>query len=130
MNGLILQQVLCGYSLISATTPCLKGFLGRFRTEHIAKFAEGSSGTRTYGHGSRSKTNQESYVLESLDRKTSKRRPTESDVPQLACQPADVIHSATAYAEDLVDNGEGSVKSFGSQRMMIHRKIEYNVTSD
>ena len=129
MNTLIWQQVLCGYSLISATTPCLKGFLGRFRTEDLARVTEGSSGTKTYGQNSRTMTNPETYVLESLDRKGSRRRPPTDEPGVLACHPADMLHSATAYADGSGDNGDGSVKSFGSQRMMIHRKVEYGVTS-
>jgi len=40
-----------------------------------------------------------------------------------------VLQSATAYAEASGDNGDGSVKSFGSEQMIIHRKVEYGVTS-
>lgn len=126
MSTLVWQQVLCGYSLVSATTPCLKGFLGRFRTEDLARVTEGSSGARTYAQDSRKRSNPEAYALESLDRKSGRRRPPDDEPTLLACRPADVLHSATAYAED---NGDGSVKSFGSERMMIYRKVEYGVTS-
>ena len=129
VDTLVWQQVLCGYSLVSATTPCLKGFLGRFRTEDFARVTEGSSGTRSYGHSSRTRTDPETYVLESLDGKISRNRPPNDEPTVLACGPADVQHSATAYAEGSGDNGDGSVKSFGSERMMIHRKVEYDVTS-
>lgn len=113
---------------MSATTPCLKGFLGRFRTEHLARVTDGSSGTRTYTQNSRNKSNQNTYVLQSLDRKNDGKKPPNDEPTTLACRPPDVAHSATAYA-DFVDNGDGSVKSFGSERMMIHRKVEYDVTS-
>lgn len=45
--NLVRQQVLCGYSLITATTPCLKGLLKRFRTE-MAAINEIASYSRTY----------------------------------------------------------------------------------
>ena len=129
MGTLVWQQVLCGYSLVSATTPCLKGFLGKFRTEDLARVPEGSSGTRTYDRNSSTRTNPESYVLESLNRKSSRIRPPNDEPTVLARRPADALHSATAYAEAFGDNGDGSVKSFGSERMMIHRKVEFDVTS-
>ena len=135
VGTLVWQQVLCGYSLVSATTPCLKGFLGRFRTEDLARVTEGSYGTRTYGQNSRSRANQDTYVLESIDRKNSLRRPPPPppiiDEPAvLAARPAVPLEGATAYAaEAFADSGDGSVKSFGSERMMIHRKVEYDVTS-
>lgn len=128
MSTLVWQQILCGYSLISATTPCLNSFLGRFRTQDLARVTEDSSGTRTYTQNSKSRTNPESLVLESLDHKTSKRPPANDQPTVLATHPAGVLHSATVYA-DFGDNGDGSVKSFGSERMMIHRKVEYDVTS-
>lgn len=90
---------------------------------------EGSTtGTRTYGGNSVTRTNPDSYALESLSRKSSlKRLPLEPPVT-LAARPPDVLHTATAYA-DFGDSGDGSVKSFGSEKMMIHRKVEYDVTS-
>ena len=125
---LVWQQILCGYSLMSATTPCLKGFLGRFRTEDLARVTDSVSGSRSYGdQNSRKKSNPDSYFLQSLDRQNNRRRPTDEEL--LACHPPDVLHSATAYADADGDHGEDSVKSFGSERMMIHRTMEYSVTS-
>ena len=130
VSSLVWQQVLCGYSLVSATTPCLKGFLGRFHTEELARVTEASSGIRTYGSQKfRSRTNPDAYVLESLDRKSRRRLALNDEPSSLACHPAEVLHSATAYAETFGDNGDESVKSFGSERMMIHRKVEFGVTS-
>ena len=99
----------------------------------MARVTESGTGSRTYGHStpqrSRVRTNHESFVLESLDRKlTRKKKEPAEDSLQLAGRPAELIHSATAYAEN-GENGDGSVKSFGSDRMMIHRKVEYDVTT-
>lgn len=113
---------------MSATTPCLKGFLGQFRTD-LARVNEGSSATRTHEQNSSTRGHPETYALESLERRNSKRRLPNDELNVLACRPADVLHSATAYAETFGDNGDGSVKSFGSERMMIHRKVEFGVTS-
>lgn len=126
---MVWQQVLCGYSLITATTPCLKGFLGRFRTEDLARVTESPSYSRSYGQASRTTPHPQSYVLESLDHHGSRRRPPNGEFSTLTCRPAGVLHSATAYAEASGDNGDGSVKSFGSEQMIIHRKVEYGVTS-
>ncbi|KAG8525329.1 uncharacterized protein KY384_008973 [Bacidia gigantensis] len=129
VGTLVWQQVLCGYSLVSATTPCLKGFLGRFHTEGIAGTLESSYGNRAYGQNSTTRTNPDVYALESLDRKNSTKRPPKTEPVSLACYPGEAIHSATAYGGPLGDHSASSVKSFGSERMMIHRKIEYDVTS-
>ena len=137
MDSLIWQQVLCGYSLVSATTPCLNGFLKQFRTHDLAKVTEGSnSGTMTCDQSSASRTTPGTYALESLDRKNStSRRPLEDTDTQTmsAGHPADVLHSATIYADAIgtgaEDDGDGSEKSAGSERMIIHRKIEFGFAS-
>ncbi|KAL8717406.1 MAG: hypothetical protein Q9225_005337 [Loekoesia sp. 1 TL-2023] len=129
IDTMVFQQVLCGYSLVSATTPSLKGFLGRFRTEDLARLAGSPSGSKNNNQTSKTKTNPESYALESLNRKSSWRRPRNNTSATLDGRPADVFHSATAYAEACEDNGDESVKSFGSEQMIIHRKVEYGVTS-
>ena len=133
--SMVWQQVLCGYALISATTPCLKGFLGRFRTEELARITE-ASGTRTYGQNSfgASRSNirgNNSYVLDSIHRSRNRsRRNTihreNIDIDTLALRPAGPEHTATAFASEPFD---GSVKSFGSDGMNIHRKVEYDVTT-
>lgn len=128
MGTLVWQQVLCGYSLISATTPSLKGFLGGFRTQDLTRVIDGS-GTRNYDQNSTARSNPGTYALQSLERKKSRSRPPNNEPSALTCRSADVLHSATAYAEVHEDNGDGSVKSFGSERMMIHRKVEFGVTS-
>ena len=113
---------------MSSTTPCLKGFLGRFRTEDLARVTESVSGSRNHdGQNFRKKSTPDTYFLHSLDRQSDRRRPTDEEL--LACHPAEILHSATAYAENLGNNGNESVKSFGSEQMMIHRKVEYSVTS-
>ena len=127
MGTLVWQQLLCGYSLVFATKPCLKGFLGRFLTEDLARVFEGSSDTRICGQNSGIRTNIGTYVLDSLHRKSS-RRPPNDKANLLACHPGDMLHSATAYAETFGDNGEGYVNSFAIERMMIYPKVEYGMT--
>ena len=129
VDSMVWQQVLCGYSLVSATTPCLKGFLGRFRTEDLVRLGRGSSGSGTYDQTSRTETTSQSYPLEPLSGKSERRRAPIEESNILDCRPSDVLHSATAYAEDRGENGDESVKSFGSEQMIIHRKVEYGVTS-
>ena len=136
VRSLVWQQVLVGYGLVSATTPYLKGFLARFKTDGMQGATNYSSDTRTYGYGknSRPNTNHDTYVMASLDRKDSQKRPPPPPVvepaPVLPGRPGDPMHTATAYAADpLGESGDGSLKSFGSDRMMIHRKVEYDVSS-
>lgn len=128
---MVWQQILCGYSLISATTPCLKGFLGRFRTEDLARLTEADSGSRTYVHNSRVNTRSDSYALDSIHRSKnrSKRNTEYGDTARLTLRPMEVLHSTTVYAGLSAENGDGSMKSLSSDKMMIHRKVEYDVTT-
>ncbi|KAK5120384.1 hypothetical protein LTR85_006323 [Meristemomyces frigidus] len=120
VNSIILQEVLIAYSLISATIPCLKGFLGRFQTGDLAKLSE-SETRQTYG--SRGGAQSQSYALSSLDREgMSRRRPTQKDFIQL--QPVNVEHSATASGGD---NTSASLRSFGSEQMIIHKRTEVDI---
>ena len=125
--SLVWQQVLCGYCLVTATTPCLKGFLGRFRTE-ITAINENTLYSRTHNQNSRSRPAPWSRALESLNRDGVGKRPRQHKSNTFACRPAGT-QFAVAYAETQEDNGDESVKSFGSEQMIIHRKVEYNVTS-
>ena len=130
VDTLVWQQVLCGYSLVSATTPCLKGFLGRFRTEDLVRVGQSTTtNSATYDHHSKTKPHPQSYALESLDSNAHRRRALNEESTTLDCRSAEVLHSATAYAEASGDNSGGSEKSFGSEEMIIRRKVEYGVTS-
>ncbi|KAK4550011.1 hypothetical protein LTR36_002978 [Oleoguttula mirabilis] len=122
VNNIVLQQTLIAYSLISATIPCLKGFLGRFQTGDLARLSEG--GTR-YAYGTRGGTHSESYALSLLDRDAlSRRRPAQKH--RIKLQPASVEHMAMASGGD---NASASVRSFGSEQMIIHKRTEFDVVS-
>ena len=129
VDSLLWQQVLCGYCLVSATTPCLNGFLRQFRTHDLAKVTEDSSGTTTYDQACLSRIHPETYSVEMDPCKNNGQLPTGAAAPTMACRPGDITHSATAYAEAAEDEGNKSVKNFGSERMLIHHKVEFGVAS-
>lgn len=107
---------------MSATIPCLKGFLGRFQTGDLAKLSEGDT---TYASGSRSESHGQSYALSSLDHKggaVSRNRQAKAQSTDF--RPDFAENSAVAYAERGEDNSNGSVRSFGSEQMIIHRRVE------
>ena len=130
VDTMVLQQILCGYSLMSATTPCLKGFLAGFRTGDLTRLSDENT---TYGmsHGQTSgrRTRQQSYALETLKSEHQEESPQADESAGLAHRPPEVFSSASAYAEPSGENGDGSVNSFGSEQMIIHRKVEFGVTS-
>ncbi len=84
--------------------------------------------SRTHNQNSRSRPAPWSRALESLNRDGVGKRPRQHKSNTFACRPAGT-QFAVAYAETQEDNGDESVKSFGSEQMIIHRKVEYNVTS-
>ncbi|KAK3073972.1 hypothetical protein LTR53_003976 [Teratosphaeriaceae sp. CCFEE 6253] len=125
VDHLILQQALLAYALSSATIPCLKNFLGRFQTGDLARLSENEM-TR-YGTGSHSASQGQSYNMHSLDREgRSKKRASRSHFVKL--QPdAAAEHSARVYAvQNDRDNGM-SVRSFGSDQMIIRKKTDIDI---
>lgn len=126
VNTLLWQQVLCGYSLVSATTPCLNGFLKQFRTHDLAKVTEDSLGTTTYDQALTSRSHPETYAVEMTPRKDNGKPPNDA-ATALSGHANDVTHSATAYADVAEDQADKSLKSFRSDRMLIHHKVEFGV---
>lgn len=122
VTPLIWQQVLLATALLTATIPCLKGFLGRFKTLDLVTI----TGT-TYGYGgsdgSKIRSGNRSFVLSSFDRKnsTKNKEPAADEFP--IRQPGGEF-TATAYAEPSSEGRTGSMGSFGSDQMIIHRKVE------
>lgn len=129
VSSLVWQQVVLGCALVSATTPCLKGFLGKFRTDGVLGATDGSFSGGKYAHGSRTGTRLESYSMGTMSRKSSFRRiPDDAPPTRVASMPQDLVSNmATAYADPIPEIGDESLKSYGSERMMIHRKVEYDV---
>ena len=139
--ALILQQTLLAYALMSATIPCLKGFLGRFRTGDLATLSESATGYgQSYGQSYGQNSNRsgrhgsgghgQSFALKSLDRTgvnlgTGKRT---NDGPS-NLRPDDIQNSTLVYS-DAVEGDNGSATSFGSEQMIIHRKVEWNVVPE
>lgn len=136
VDSLMLQQALLAYGLMSATIPCLKGFLGRFRTGDLAKLTESeimhSYGARQYGSRSRSRSRShgQSYALSLMDRQggAGKVQRAKNQLPAIL-RPDGVHYSTHAYAQRSGDNGSGSVRSFGSEQMIIHRRVDYDVVA-
>jgi hypothetical protein len=117
---LVWQQALCGYSLMSATTPCIKSFLGRFRTDDLGDLTSytSSADARDYALGTLG-SKHTTVPTRSID------RPAASDIRHAGRQ-----NGATAYAE--AGNPDPTVeiesaRSSGSEQMIIHRKVDINV---
>ncbi|KAK5740130.1 hypothetical protein LTR17_004842 [Elasticomyces elasticus] len=126
---IIWQEILIAWSLMSATIPVLKGFVGRFATVDLVKIGQGSSGQRyTLESNDRSRTGDNSYAMTYMSRATPRRkRSREEDGlrlrPEGLSTVADAYHEANAREED-------SIVSGGSEQMIIHRKVEWQVTTD
>ena len=137
VHALIWQQTLLAYALMSATIPCLKGFLGRFRTGDLATLSESATGYgQSYGQNSNRSGRHESgghgqsFALKPLDRTgvnlgTGKR--TNTGPSNL--RPDDIQNSTLVYS-DAVEGDNGSATSFGSEQMIIHRRVEWNVVPE
>ena len=134
VDSLILQQVLLAYNLMSATIPCLKNFLGRFRTGDLVKLTESevmqSHDLREYSLTSRSRSHGQSFALSSMDRQrgVGKVKRAKSQPPAIF-RPEDIQNTTHAYAQRSGDNGSGSIGSSESQHMFIHRRVDFTVVS-
>ena len=134
VDYLILQQVMLAYGLMSATIPCLKSFLGRFRTGDLAKLTESevmeSYNLRENSSTSRSRSHGQSLALTSMDRRggVGQGKRAKTQLPAML-RPDDTYHTTQAYAQRSSDNGSGSNRSSGSQQMIIHRRVDFDVVS-
>ncbi|KAK5717359.1 hypothetical protein LTR15_009253 [Elasticomyces elasticus] len=71
---IIWQEILIAWSLMSATIPVLKGFIGQFATIDLVKTGQGSSGQRyALGSNDGSRTGDNSYAMTSMSRATIRR---------------------------------------------------------
>lgn len=133
VDSLVLQQMLLAYGLMAATIPCLKGFLGRFRTGDLARLTESeimqSDVLRDWGSRSRSRPHGQTHVLSSMDRqKLGKVRRAKSQTSAVL-QPDGTRHSTYAWAERRHDHGRSSIRSSASEQMIIHRTMDFDVVS-
>jgi hypothetical protein len=127
ITPLIWQQILLATALLTATVPCLKGFLGRFRTLDLVTISET---THEYGgggsYGSKTRSANRSFTLLSIDRKigTKGKAPAPDEFP-IRQQAGEC--TATAYADPNTKDRTGSMSSFGSDQMVIQRKVEWEI---
>jgi len=133
VESLVLQQTLLAYGLMAATIPCLRGFLGRFRTGDLARLTESeilqSDLLREWGSRSKPRPHGQTYVLSSMDRqKPGKVRRAKNQLSAML-QPDGTQHSTHAWAERRDDHGSSRNPSSGSDRMIIHRTIDFDVVT-
>lgn len=106
------QEVLIGFSLISASIPCLRGFVGRFTTADLSRVYNNS----TTVSGPR----RESYELQSLG-------VAESNSAHVRLRPEDFGCSIEVNGTRMHASEEASIESGGSEQMIIRRKREWHV---
>ncbi len=133
VESLILQQTLLAYGLMATTIPCLRGFLGRFRTGDLARLTESeimqSDHLREWGSRSNPRPHGQSYVLSSMDRqKLGKVRRAKNQLSAML-QPDGTQHSTHAWVERRGDHGSSNIPSSGSDRMRIHRTMDFDVVT-
>jgi len=133
VDSLVLQQTLLAYGLMAATIPGLKGFLGRFRTGDLTRLAESeimeSDVLREWVSRSKSTPRGQSYVLSSMDgQKPGKVRRAKNQLSAML-QPDGTHHATHAWAERQDDQGRSSIPSSGSEQMIIHRTIDFDVVT-
>ena len=125
------QEILLSYSLMSATIPCLKGFLGRFQTGDLARLSEND--TQFYGYGSQKsqpRSKGQSYALESIKSKIEHKR--SSNVPEAefsGFRGDNPQHTANAFATNR-NGDDSSTRSDSSEQMIIHRRVDWDVVPE
>ena len=127
ITPLIWQQVLLATAPLTATIPCLKGFLGELKTLDLVTITEITYGYGSGGsHGSKTRSANRSFALSSFDRKHGTKAkelaPGEFPIRQETGE-----FSATAYADANPEDVHGSMRSFGSDQMIIQRKVEWEI---
>lgn len=136
VTPLVLEQCLISYSLMSATIPCLKGFVKRFTTGGIGYTIDASQNYSMSGSRSRGRGQGGSYALQSLDGKGRGQGDEgvgarEGDGGGMRLRP-----DTGGYARKVEVAGgkgerrerEGSLNSDSSQHMIIHRQVEWDVS--
>ena len=141
VKPLICLEALICYALLSATIPCLHGFLGRFRTGDLTHVGS-STGQYVYWR-SREQVTGQSFQLKSLKSLKSSKRESDTAADERALfqgtayghNVGSVEHTATALATfdgpgnaRLEDNP--SVHSGGSEDLIIHRQTVVEVRRD
>lgn len=133
VDFLVLQQTLLAYGLMAATIPCLRGFLGRFRTGDLSRLTESeimqSDLLREWVSRSKPKPHGQSYVLSSMDRQKYGKVRRAKDQLSAMLQSDGTHHSTHAWAAGQDDNGNSTIPSSGSERMIIHRTVDFDVVT-
>lgn len=141
VNPLICLEALICYALLSATIPCLRGFLGRFRTGDLIH-VDGSTGRYGYERSGDQAAGQSMQLKSFKSLKGSKQESqVQSDERALfqggsyGHNAGGVEHSATAAATfdgSRLDTSEEnrSMQSAGSEELIIHRETVVEVRRD
>ena len=124
-STMVWQEILLGYSLISATVPCLKGFVKSFKTGGLGNIRVDD--VTGYGSGSIHMGSMKGSTLSSANKGEPRLRPEAID------------YMVSAYFEDVPQGDgaredgpreDGSVNSESSQRMIIRRHVNWQVQHD
>lgn len=120
---LIWQQILLATALLTATIPCLKGFLGRFKTLDLVTITETTYGYGGGSYGSKTRSANRSFALSSIDHKNGSRS-KEPALDEFPIRHQAGEFTATVYADPNSEGRAGSIGSLASDQMIIHRKVE------
>lgn len=113
---IVWQEILLGYSLMSTTIPCLKGFVSQFTTGGMGYTEDLSTG---YGA---------SYQMDSIKSKASALKSTTSG--SLILRPDPVEYSAYAEYWQKTNQEDGSIHTESSRRMIIQKHVSLTVRHD
>lgn len=122
---MVWQEILLGYSFISATVPCIKGFVKSFKTGGLGDI--GVDDLIGYGGGSIHMDSMKGSTLPLANKGEPRLRPEAID------------YMASAYFEDVSQGDgsredglreDGSINSESSQRMIIRRHVNWQVKRD
>ena len=130
VSTILWQETLIGYSLISATIPCLKNFIEGFTTGGAATITEGTSRSHTYFVDSQGSSTGVSWLSKKNTRKGSEATildlgPTYQEsgeifeMRDLDARRQDSTTTHEVSYLDLDDTEEGSLKSKASQKMFF-----------
>jgi len=110
---------------MSATIPCLKGFLGRFQTGDLARLSESDVLTAYGSDNAYGRPHGDSYVLSSMDGqgRPGKVKRVVSQLGEL--RPDNIHYTSHAYGQRGATGD--SRRSSGSEQMIIRRRVDIDV---
>lgn len=139
VDSLVMQQALLAYSMMAATVPCLRGFLGRFQTGDLAKLTESeimqSDDLREMGSRSKTRPHGQSYTLSLMDRqRLGKVRQAKNQLSTML--QSDSQRQSTYAGAKKRDNygsgsgsGSGDPLNTGNERLIIHHTKDFDVVA-